>query len=148
MALEKEFSDIELVKKYTPATLNTRHAHRGCAHRDERVHIGVAVFHSGPRALVKLPAAPKLHRGGQSQQPQVVQAGVQRNPGRWRRAGRQHRRHLEKTGAVDAGADHLVAGHFIHRHALARDHGFIDSGVAFQHGAIDRDFFNRVRRPC
>ena len=51
--------------------------------------------------------------------------------------------HHERPGAVHRAAGHAVAGLLLHRHRLAGDHRFIDAARAFEHHAVDRNFFAR-----
>jgi len=54
------------------------------------------------------------------------------------------RAHHEGTGAVDGCSDHFTAGRFPDRHGFTSDHGFVDRTVAFEHNAVDRNFFSRA----
>ncbi len=52
--------------------------------------------------------------------------------------------HFEKTGFVDTGADDLVPHLLFGGNAFARDHRFVNRGLAFQQGAIHRHLFTRL----
>ena len=43
-----------------------------------------------------------------------------------------------RAGAVEAAADDLVAGRFVHRHALAGEHGLVDRALTADDRAVDR----------
>ena len=50
--------------------------------------------------------------------------------------------HDERSGRVDGGADDLAAGRFFDGNGFAGDHGLVDRTAAFEHDAVDRNFFS------